>query len=178
MPTRLVGVILAETARARDRSARHRQPVPRDREPLPTPSSIGATTLLESTRRQLRCLIIDDSPKFLDAVRRLLHQEGITVVGVGASSDDAVRLAEALRPDVTLVDIELGDEDGIAVARQLAGLASAPAGKLILVSTHDEDEFADLVEASPAIGFVPKAALSAQAIQALIDADRTRGPQP
>ena len=120
----------------------------------------------------MRCLIIDDSPKFLEAVRRLLQREGITVVGLGASSDDAIRLAKALRPDVTLVDIGLGDEDGIAVTRKLAQLASAPAGKLILISTHAEDEFADLVEASPAIGFVPKSALSAQAIYALTDPDR------
>jgi DNA-binding NarL/FixJ family response regulator len=129
-----------------------------------------------STPRQLRCLIIDDNPQFLDAARRLLQQEAITVVGVGASSDDAIRLADQLRPDVTLIDIGLGPEDGVAVTRRLAQLETAPAGKLILISTHAEDEFADLIEASPAIGFVPKSALSAQAIYALTDADRERHP--
>jgi DNA-binding NarL/FixJ family response regulator len=124
----------------------------------------------------LRCLIIDDNPQFLDAARRRLQQEGITVVGVGASSDDAIRLADQLRPDVTLIDVELGAEDGVAVTRRLAQLEAAPAGKLILISTHAEDEFADLIEASPAIGFVPKSALSAQAIYALTDADRERHP--
>jgi len=130
--------------------------------------------LLASNARTLRCLIIDDSPQFLDAARRLLEQEGITVVGVGTTSDDAVRLAGQLRPDVTLVDIDLGKEDGLAAIRRLAGLESQPAGKLIVISTHAEDEFADLIEASPAIGFVSKRALSAQAIHALIDADRER----
>lgn len=125
-----------------------------------------------STARTLRCLIIDDSPQFLDAARRLLQQEGITVVGVGTTTDDAARLASLLRPDVTLVDIDLGREDGLAAIRQLAGLETQPAGKLIVISTHAEDEFADLIEASPAIGFVSKPALSAQAIYALIDADR------
>jgi DNA-binding NarL/FixJ family response regulator len=124
----------------------------------------------------LRCLIIDDNPQFLDAARRLLQQGGITVVGVGASSDEAIRLAGQLRPDVTLVDIELGEEDGVAVTRRLAQLETAPAGKLILISTHAEDEFADLIQASPAIGFVAKSALSAQAIYALTDADRERQP--
>ncbi len=141
-----------------------------------TLSSIGPTTLPASTPRQLRCLIIDDNPQFLDAARRLLQQEGITVVGVGASSDDAIRLADQQRPDVTLVDIELGEEDGITVTRRLAQLETAPAGKLILISTHAADEFADLVATSPAIGFVPKSALSAQAIYALTDADRERHP--
>jgi DNA-binding NarL/FixJ family response regulator len=124
----------------------------------------------------LRCLIIDDNPQFLDAARRLLQQQGITVVGVGASSEDALRLALELRPDVTLVDIDLGAEGGIGVTRQLAQLDTGPAGKLILISTHAEDEFADLIEASPAIGFVSKAVLSAQAIYALTDAAPERDP--
>ena len=129
-----------------------------------------------STAPPLRCLIIDDNPQFLDAARRLLQQEGITVVGVGGSSDEAVRLANELRPDVTLVDIDLGNEDGFAITRRLAQLETAPAGKLILISTHAEDEFADLIEASSAIGFVPKGALSAEAIHALTDQDRERLP--
>jgi DNA-binding NarL/FixJ family response regulator len=132
--------------------------------------------LLESRARPLRCLIIDDSPRFLDTARRLLEHDGITVVGVGASGDDADRLAVRLRPDITLIDINLGNEGGFALARRLAQLDGAPAGKLILISTHAEDEFADLIEASPAIGFVPKSALSAQAIHTLTDADR--GPHP
>ena len=130
-----------------------------------------------SNPRPLRCLIIDDNPRFLATARRLLEHDGITVVGAGASSDDAVRLADQLSPDITLIDIDLGEENGFAVARRLAQLKRAPAGNLILISTHDADEFADLVEASPAIGLVPKSALSAQAIYALIEADRERHPR-
>jgi CheY-like chemotaxis protein len=115
----------------------------------------------------LRCLIIDDSPEFLDAARRLLQQEGIAVAGVASSVEDAVRLASELRPDVTLVDIDLGVEDGIALARRLAESDGQPAGKLILISTHAEDEFADLIQASPAMGFISKSALSADAIHLL-----------
>jgi DNA-binding NarL/FixJ family response regulator len=131
-------------------------------------------TLLASTPGQLRCLIIDDNPRFLDTARRLLQRDGIAVVGAGASGDDAMRLASELRPDVTLIDIDLGDESGFAVSRQLARLADSPAGKLILISTHAANEFADLIEASPAIGYVRKSALSAQAIYALIEADPER----
>jgi DNA-binding NarL/FixJ family response regulator len=139
-------------------------------------SSIGPNALLASTARPLRCLIIDDNPQFLDAARRLLQQGGVSVVGVGASSDDAVRLADQLRPDVTLVDIDLDDEDGFAVTRRLAELEGAPAGTLVLISTHAEDEFAVLIDDSPAIGFVAKSALSAQALYALTDANRERQP--
>jgi DNA-binding NarL/FixJ family response regulator len=119
---------------------------------------------------KLRCLIIDDSPEFLDAARRLLQQEGITVAGIASSGDEALRLAREIRPDVTLIDIDLGAEDGITLARQLAQSDGQPAGKLILISTHAEDEFADLIQASSAIGFVSKSTLSAEAIYMLAGA--------
>ena len=116
----------------------------------------------------MRCLIVDDSPDFLDAARRLLQQEGIAVAGVASTGDQAVRLAEELRPDVTLVDIDLGGEDGLAVARRVADAAGQHSGKVILISTHDEEEFSESIEASPAVGFIPKSALSAAAIRRLI----------
>jgi DNA-binding NarL/FixJ family response regulator len=122
----------------------------------------------------LRCLIIDDSPDFLEAARRLLEREGIAIAGVASSGDEAVQLASKLRPDVTLIDIDLGVEDGFAVAHRLAASDGQPAGKLILISTHGEDEFADLIEGSPAIGFVPKSELSADAIRALAGAGPER----
>lgn len=118
----------------------------------------------------MRCLIVDDSPDFLDAARTFLQQEGITVAGVASTGDEAVRLARELRPDVTLIDIDLGIEDGIALAQRLADTDGQPAGKLILISTHGEDEFADLIQGSPAIGFVAKSELSANAIRLLTGA--------
>lgn len=118
----------------------------------------------------MRCLIVDDSPDFLDAARTFLQQGGITVAGVASTGDEAVRLARELRPDVTLIDIDLGIEDGIALAQRLADTDGQPAGKLILISTHGEDEFADLIQGSPAIGFVAKSELSANAIRLLTGA--------
>ena len=67
----------------------------------------------------MRCLIVDDSADFVDAARGWLECEGITVVGVASTSADALRLFEELRPDVTLVDINLGGESGFDVAEQL-----------------------------------------------------------
>lgn len=122
----------------------------------------------------MRCLIIDDSPEFLDAARRLLEQEGISVVGAAYSGNDAIRLARELRPDVTLIDINLGFDDGIELAHQLAAGDGQPGGNLILISTHGEDEFADLVQDSPAIGFIAKSELSGDAIRALAGAGPER----
>jgi len=116
----------------------------------------------------LRCFIIDDNRRFLDAARALLEREGITVVGVASSAAEALQRAEELQPDVTLVDIRLGEQSGFDVARQLDGNASLAGSRTVLISTHAEEDYADLIAASPAIGFLPKAILSARAIRDLL----------
>jgi DNA-binding NarL/FixJ family response regulator len=114
----------------------------------------------------LRCLIVDDSPRFLDAARGLLEGQGVTVVGVASTSAEALLRVEELRPDVTLLDLDLGGESGLELARRLHGQAGpAP---VILISTHAEQDYAELIAASPAIGFLPKTALSADAIRGLL----------
>jgi len=120
----------------------------------------------------LRCLIVDDSAGFLRAARALLEQEGMTVVGVASTSEAAIQHAVRQCPDVTLVDIDLGSSSGLDLARRLASECGASAGCLILISAHAEEEFADLIEASPASGFLPKDALSADAITALLPGGR------
>jgi DNA-binding NarL/FixJ family response regulator len=116
----------------------------------------------------LRCLIVDDNSLFLEGSADLLRREGLDVVGVASNSDQAIQLVSELRPDVTLVDIDLGDEDGLELARQLSD-TSAAHSNVILVSTHSEDDLAQLIAASPALGFVPKTRLSAQAIRDVFD---------
>lgn len=117
----------------------------------------------------VRCLIVDDSLAFVAAARSLLEQQGITVVGAAATSAEAVRLAAELRPDVALVDIDLGPESGLELARRLAGSACPEPAPVILISTYAEEDYADLVADSPALGFIPKNALSAAAIRALLN---------
>jgi len=114
----------------------------------------------------LRCLIVDDSEAFLTAASRLLSAQGLEVVGRALSAAEALRLARELEPDVALVDVQLGDEDGLEVARQLA--ASAHRTPVILISSHAGDELEELVDDSPAVGFVPKSALGADAIGTLL----------
>jgi CheY-like chemotaxis protein len=116
----------------------------------------------------LRCLIVDDSPRFLDAARGLLERQGVTVVGVASTSTEALARAVALRPDVTLVDIDLGGESGLALARRLAREPALAGSPVILISTHAEQDYAELIAASPAVGFLAKGALSAGAIGDLL----------
>jgi DNA-binding NarL/FixJ family response regulator len=116
----------------------------------------------------LRCLIVDDSRHFLDAARGLLERQGMAVVGMASTGAEALRRVEELRPDVTLVDIDLGDESGFEVARQLQYDSGRTRAPVILISTHAEQDYADLIAASPAIGFLPKSVLSAAAIRDLL----------
>jgi CheY-like chemotaxis protein len=117
----------------------------------------------------LRCLIVDDSTRFLEAARRLLERNGIEVAGVASTVAQALDLIDQLRPDVTLVDIDLGGESGFELVRRLQQRPGPPPSSVILVSTHAEDDFADLIAASAAIGFLSKADLSADAIRDLLD---------
>ena len=106
---------------------------------------------------EIRCLIVDDNQLFLDAARLLLEREGVVVVGVATTSAEALQLDEELRPDVALVDIRLGQESGFDLARRLRG-------RVILISTHAQSEYAEEIAASRAAGFIPKAQLSAPAV--------------
>jgi DNA-binding NarL/FixJ family response regulator len=117
----------------------------------------------------LRSLIVDDNTHFLGAARDLLEREGMEVVGVASSGDEAADLAQKLRPDVTLVDIDLGEESGIDVARRLADAPGGHTTRVVLISAHSEDDFADLVSESPAAGFLTKSDLSAGAIYELLE---------
>jgi DNA-binding NarL/FixJ family response regulator len=114
----------------------------------------------------VRCLIVDDSPHFLDAAGGLLAREGISVVGVATTGDQAVEQVRRLHPDVLLLDIDLGGESGLVLAVRLHG--EAPGVEIILTSTHEEQDFADLIDSSPAVGFLPKTALSGDAIRRLM----------
>jgi DNA-binding NarL/FixJ family response regulator len=116
----------------------------------------------------VRCLIVDDSRGFLAAARRLLDREGITVAGVASSGEEALLRTEELRPDVVLVDIDLGGESGLELAGRLHRRTGAAPLQTILISTHAEQDYRDLIAASPAVGFLPKATLSARAIHELL----------
>jgi DNA-binding NarL/FixJ family response regulator len=118
---------------------------------------------------QVRCLIVDDNASFLEAATDLLERQGAVVVGVASTGDEAVESVRELGPDVALVDIKLGAESGLDVARRLADLRLVDL-KVILISTHPESDFADLIDGTPVAGFVPKLGLSAQAIEQLIAA--------
>jgi DNA-binding NarL/FixJ family response regulator len=97
-------------------------------------------------------------------------------VGVAATGDEAVRLMDECEPDVMLVDIDLGPESGFELARRLARGLDRTRSCVILTSTHAEADYASLIAASSAVGFLPKSNLSATAIRRLLAQARDEGP--
>jgi DNA-binding NarL/FixJ family response regulator len=128
----------------------------------------------------LRCLlIVDDNASFREEMCALLEEQGISVVGGAASGTEARQQIAELQPDVTLVDVNLGEESGFELVRRLCDAANpAELPNVILISTHDPAEYADLIEASPALGFLPKTDLSAPAIVRMLDGADASGPKP
>jgi CheY-like chemotaxis protein len=121
----------------------------------------------------VRCLIVDDSADFRDAASAMLERAGISVVKA-SNSAEALKYYEDFHPDVALVDIDLGGEDGFALAEQLDRVSSASTFAVILVSTYAESDLAEMIDASPAVGFLQKFSLSPDAIRDLV---KVSGPQ-
>jgi CheY-like chemotaxis protein len=127
-----------------------------------TPNVQLAAMFLRSARGDhctmvLRCLIVDDSSHFLGAARGLLEREGLAVVGVASTIEEALRRIEEVKPDLVLVDIDLGEESGFDLARRIRNETSLDSSKVILISTYAEEDLADLIDATPAAGFLSKA---------------------
>lgn len=124
---------------------------------------------MHSPTHPMRCLIVDDNAHFIAAARGMLEREGVSVVGAASTGADALRCFEALRPDVTLVDLDLDGESGFDVAEQIHRAAGPTVSPVILISTYAAQDFTELIEASPAAGFVAKFALSGGAIRDLVN---------
>ena len=131
-------------------------------------------TVVSATLRRvaLRCLIVDDNEAFLASASRLLSAQGLEVVGQASSGSEALRLSDQLQPDIALIDVQLGGEDGLGLTRELAAKSHATA--VILISSHSKDELGELVADSPAVGFLPKSELGAVEIGRLLDQRASR----
>jgi DNA-binding NarL/FixJ family response regulator len=110
-------------------------------------------------------LIVDDHAAFRASARALLQVEGFEVVGEAANGAAAVEAVAVLRPEIVLLDIQLPDLDGLAVAEQLAGAPDPPA--VVLISSRDAAAYGPRLQATPARGFIPKRELSGEALAAL-----------
>jgi two-component system nitrate/nitrite response regulator NarL len=116
----------------------------------------------------LRCLIVDDSEQFLRAASSSLGRNGIEIVGTATTSATALDQVAKLQPDVVLVDVGLGEESGFELTARLVDAFPYLAARVVLVSTRSADDYGELVDASPAAGFICKSELSSDAVLDLV----------
>lgn len=106
----------------------------------------------------VRVLIVDDQPPFLRAMSAVIEETiGFQVVGEASSGEEAIVTADALLPDLVLMDVNLPGIDGVEATRRLRGRPSPPV--VLLLSTYDEDAGARFVAECGAAGYVTKSAL-------------------
>jgi two-component system nitrate/nitrite response regulator NarL len=116
----------------------------------------------------LRCVLVDDNEAFLETASLLLEREGLAIVGMASTIAAALHQVRALRPDLVLVDIGLGDESGFDLARLLAQDGQVASAEVILISTGAEADYRELIDDSPAAGFLAKSELSVRGISRLL----------
>ena len=113
-----------------------------------------------------RVLIVDDHQPFRAVARELLESAGYIVVGEAADAAEALAAVAADCPDAVLLDVQLPDRDGFAVASALAA-ADGPA--VVLISSRDADDYGRRLAACGARGFIAKSKLSAATVAALLE---------
>ena len=125
-----------------------------------------ARGIWEDQRVRMTVLIVDDHGGFRESARALLEAEGFAVVGCAADGASALAAVRRLRPEVVLLDVQLPDLDGFAVARQLAAAPDPP--RVVLISSRDAAAYGRRLDAAPACGFLAKRELSGASLAALV----------
>ncbi len=111
-------------------------------------------------------LIVDDHAAFRSAAHALLDASGFDVVGEAADGASALAAVTELRPEVVLLDIQLPDLDGFAVAERLEVGDAAVA--IVFTSSRSVTSFRRRLAANPAWSFIPKSELSGEALTAAV----------
>ena len=114
-------------------------------------------------------LVVDDSAPYRATARAVLAARGFEIAGEAADGAAALTAVRELRPDAVLLDVNLPDMLGTAVARELhAGSNGAPA--VVLISTEDASTLGSEIETCGARGFLPKDELASPRLVELLGA--------
>ncbi|WP_030606960.1 response regulator [Streptomyces sclerotialus] len=116
--------------------------------------------------RPVRVLLADDHPLVLEGLAdRLAVTPDLTVVAGVRTGEEAVRLAQELRPDVAVLDIEMPAPDGIETTRLLR--ATAPATAVLILTFHDTVQQLETAVQAGALGYLSKHAEPAAILEAV-----------
>lgn len=121
--------------------------------------------------QRIRLLLVDDQSLFREGLRTLLSlQVDFEVIGEAGNGDEAVRLAVQLAPDVVLMDMHMPVLDGVAATRKLR--ETAPAIRVIALTTFDDDEYVFEALRAGALGYLLKDTPSDKLFEAIRAAHR------
>jgi len=114
----------------------------------------------------MNIVIVDDHPLYRNGIRNLLQAtDDLRVAGETGSGEEAIRLAEELRPDLMLMDIRLPDLDGIEATRRIK--TSFPGIRILVLSMHKDDRSIMPAMKAGASGYLLKEADGAELLQAI-----------
>ena len=102
-----------------------------------------------------RILIVDDSSMMRKMITKILRDRGgHTVVGEAKNGTEALDLYKTLKPELTTMDITMGEMDGLSAAKQILDYDSK--AEILFLSNLDKEKYTDDLESLGAVGFVNK----------------------
>ena len=114
----------------------------------------------------VRVLIVDDHASFRAAARAMLEADGFEVVGEAADGAGALVACGRLEPAVVLLDVQLPDLDGFAVAERLSQQQRAP--HVVLVSSRPAAGYRRRLAGAPVRGFLTKSELTCESLATML----------
>ena len=122
--------------------------------------------MMTTEARQIRILIADDHAVVRSGLHSILEMEpDLTVIGEAADGHQALALAQELLPDIVLMDIKMGDWDGVTATRRIR--SSVPSTRVIVLTNHDQDELVFTSIRAGASGYLLKEVTAAQLANAI-----------
>ncbi|WP_033291510.1 response regulator [Amycolatopsis jejuensis] len=117
------------------------------------------------TERAISVMVVDDHPIWRDGVARDLTENGFEVAATAPDAPAAIRIARAVRPDVVLMDLNLGGTSGVDATREIT--AAVPDTRVLVLSASGEHN--DVLEAvkAGASGYLVKSASAAELVDAV-----------
>ncbi|GGM50920.1 response regulator transcription factor [Microbacterium saperdae] len=112
-------------------------------------------------------LVVDDQPLVRQAVRDILTDGGIRVVGEASNGREAVALVTEERPDVVLMDIRMPEMDGIAATASICAEHRGGQVRVLILTTFEEDEYVVAALRAGASGFIGKGAEPEEIVHAV-----------
>jgi two-component system, NarL family, response regulator NreC len=118
----------------------------------------------------VRVLLVDDHQLVREGLKALLEREQFQVVGEASDGHDAVQKAQALRPDIAVLDLSMPQLNGLDAAHEIS--RASPGVKVVALTVHTEDAYVISALRTGIKGYVLKSQAAADLVQAIREVSR------